>query len=79
MDLIFDVLRTCVDVLGFPATNASAILGFPAIGDSAADGRRPLQLSNRFHAGFHSVQERRTLTQQIPPEVTKATILHYHV
>ena len=67
MDLILDILRTGIDVLGFPATNASAVLGYPAIGDSAADGRRPLKLSNRLHAGFHGIQERRTLTQQIPP------------
>ena len=39
MDLVLDVLRTSVDVLGFPAINASGILGFPVIGDSAADGR----------------------------------------
>ena len=76
MDLVLDVLRTSVDVLGFPAINASAVFRFSAIGDSAADGRWPLQLSNRLHAGFHGIQERRTLTQQIPPEVTKATILY---
>ena len=39
MDLILDILRTSVDVLGFPAINASAILGFSAIGDSAVDRR----------------------------------------
>ena len=63
MDLILDILRTGVDVLGFPATNASVVLWFPAICDSAADGRWPLQFSNRLHAGFHGIQERRTLTQ----------------
>ena len=63
MDLILDILRTGIDVLRFPATNASAVLGFPTTNDaSAADGRRPLQLSNRLHAGLHGIQERWTFT-----------------